>query len=128
MKRGDRLSSHPGQNAGLSAKDAGRNDVSRDRCRGARLVVLTYDVRVNDTHPSADAVQRELLRRAGPAARAAIALRLSDGVVRRSRRALAQQMPGASDLEVKLRWVELWYGEELAARVRRCLRDRGVEA
>jgi hypothetical protein len=82
---------------------------------------------VNDTHPSAEAVQHELLRRAGTAARAKIALRLSDDVIRRSRRALAARMPGATDLEVKLRWVELWYGDELAGRVRRCLRDRGVE-
>lgn len=95
----------------------------------ARRLAGPYDARVvNDTHPSAEAVQLELLRGAGAAARAAIALRLSDDVVRRSRRALAAQMPGASALEVKLRWVELWYGGDLADRVRRCLRERGVGA
>jgi hypothetical protein len=47
-----------------------------------------------------------------------MALRLSDDVVRRSRRALAERMPGAPDEEVRLRWVELWYGAELARRLR----------
>ena len=60
----------------------------------------------------------DLLRAAGVTRRAQTALRLSDEVVRRSRRALMERMPGASELEVKLRWVELWYGAELAARVR----------
>jgi hypothetical protein len=46
-----------------------------------------------------------------------MALRLSDEVVARSRRALAAQMPGASELEVKLRWVELFYGKDLAQRI-----------
>jgi hypothetical protein len=73
---------------------------------------------VNDTHPAAAKVQLELLRRAGATRRAEIALRLSDDVVGRSRRALAASLPGATELEVKLRWVELWYGAELAERIR----------
>jgi hypothetical protein len=79
---------------------------------------------VNDTHPSADAVQLDLLRRAGITKRASIALRLSQDVVARSRRALAETMPGATELEVKLRWVELWYGRELAGEERRYLDAR----
>jgi hypothetical protein len=47
---------------------------------------------VNDTHPSADPVQLDLLRRAGITKRASIALRLSQDVVARSRRALAETM------------------------------------
>lgn len=76
---------------------------------------------MNDTHPAADAVQLDLLRRAGITKRASIALRLSQDVVARSRRALAETMPGATELEVKLRWVQLWYGDELAGQVRRYL-------
>ncbi len=93
---------------------------------GTRGRPLPYDDRVNDTHPAAAAMQHELLRRAGAATRAAIAVHLSEAVIRRSRRALAERMPGASELDVKLRWVEIWYGPDLAGRVRRRLRDRGV--
>jgi len=73
---------------------------------------------MNDTHPRVDAVQIELLRRAGATRRSEIALRLSDEVTRMSRRALAKTMAGESEREVLLRWVELWYSKELAAKLR----------
>lgn len=73
---------------------------------------------VDDTHPTAAAVHIELLRKAGVTRRASLALRLSKDVVDRSRRGLAERMPGATELDVKLRWVELWYGADLANRVR----------
>ncbi len=77
--------------------------------------------RVNDTHPEAARVQIDLLRRAGPVRRSAMALRLSDEVVARSRRALAAQgRPG----DARLRWVELWYGPDLAQRIRDYLAKR----
>jgi hypothetical protein len=80
---------------------------------------------VNDTDPRAAAVQIELLRRAGPERRAAIAGRLSDDVIRLSRRALREQSPADLDeLELKLRWVELHYGSDLAPRVRAYLAAR----
>ena len=79
---------------------------------------------MNDTHPAAAAVQIELLRRAGVTRRASTALRLSQEVVERSRRALRERMPGASEIDVRLRWVELWYGAELAARIRSYLASR----
>jgi hypothetical protein len=69
-------------------------------------------------------VQIELLRKAGATRRSELALRLSDDVVARSRRALQEQMQGASEEEVRLRWVELWYGRELANRVRAHLAAR----
>lgn len=68
---------------------------------------------MNDTRPQAQAVQIELLRRAGATRRSEIALRLSDDVIARSRRALQEQMPGATETEVRLRWVELWYGRDV---------------
>ena len=74
---------------------------------------------VNDTDPRAAAVQLELLRRAGVEGRAALAGRLSDAVIELSRRALREQFPpGTTELELKLRWVELHYGADLARRVR----------
>jgi hypothetical protein len=81
---------------------------------------------VNDTDPRAEAVQIELLRRAGAERRAAIAGRLSDDVIRLSRRALREQSPPEVDeLELKLRWVELHYGSDLGPRVRAYLAARG---
>ncbi|MGH7435674.1 MAG: hypothetical protein ACRENE_08365 [Polyangiaceae bacterium] len=75
---------------------------------------------MEDTHPDATRVQIALLRRAGPARRSALAMRLSDEVIARSRRALEGQ-PG----DARLRWVELWYGPDLARRVRDYLAKRG---
>ena len=79
---------------------------------------------MNDTDARAEAFRIGLLRQADATRRASVALRLSDEVVRRSRAALAERMPGATDLEVKLRWVELWYGADLAGWVRRQLAIR----
>jgi hypothetical protein len=74
---------------------------------------------VNDTDPRAAAVQIELLRRAGPERRAAMAGRLSDEVIQLSRRALGERSPARlDDLELKLRWAELHYGADLTARIR----------
>lgn len=84
--------------------------------RGVGVAILS---RVDDTHPEAARVQIELLRRAGPVRRSSIALRLSSEVVARSRRALEGQ-PG----DARLRWVELWYGADLAQRVREYLAKR----
>jgi hypothetical protein len=85
-----------------------------------------YHEAVNDTHPAAEAVQIELLRRAGATRRSGIALRLSQEVVERSRRALRARMPAASESDVRLRWVELWYGADLAARIRLYLAARAA--
>jgi hypothetical protein len=86
---------------------------------------MGYPSLVDDTDARAAAVQIRLLREAGPTKRLGLALALSDSVVRRSRAALAERMPGASKREVALRWVELWYGAELASRVRAFLAARG---
>jgi hypothetical protein len=71
-----------------------------------------------DTDPDAERVQIELLRRAGPARRAQLALSLSAQVIELSRRALARAEPSASPVEIQLRFVELNYGRELADAVR----------
>ncbi len=77
-----------------------------------------------DTDPDAERVQIELLRRAGPARRAAMALDLSAMVIDMARRAIRRNMPGASEEEVGVRFVELHYGSELAADLRRFLDAR----
>ena len=72
----------------------------------------------SDTSPEADRMQIELLRRATPARRGALAMSLSATVVELARRALRQQDPQASDEELQLRFVELHYGHEIAAGLR----------
>lgn len=68
-----------------------------------------------DTDVDAENVQIELLRAASPGQRAALAMSLSATVISLARRALQRQDPGASEEQVKLRFVELNYGRELAA-------------
>jgi hypothetical protein len=79
---------------------------------------------MSDTHPAAARVQLELLRRAGVTRRAAITRSLSRSVVRLSRKALVERMPGASQDDIEHRWLELHYGRELADRVRAYLAAR----
>lgn len=74
-----------------------------------------------DTDPEADRVQFELLRNATPARRSAMALSLTQTVLELSRGGLRRAMPGASEEDVRLRFVELNYGQALADEVRRYL-------
>ena len=77
-----------------------------------------------DTDPDAERVQIELLRKAGPGRRLGMAVALSDQVIALARRAIRRSMPGATEEEVGLRFVELNYGEELANDLRRFLAAR----
>lgn len=72
---------------------------------------------LDDTHPTVAQVQVRMLREAGCGRRAALARSLSRTVIELSRRELQSQMKSASTDEVALRWVELHYGPELAARL-----------
>ena len=77
-----------------------------------------HRARSSDTSPEAERVQLELLRRAGEARRFQLLRSLTATVIDASRRALLEAMPGASEQEVLLRWVELHYGKTLADGVR----------
>jgi hypothetical protein len=78
----------------------------------------------NDTHPAAQKVQFDLLRRAPIGRRAAIARSLSATTIELSRRALRGRMPSATEADVIDRWLSLSYGSDLARRVRRYLDSR----
>jgi hypothetical protein len=78
-----------------------------------------------DTDPEAERVQIELLRRAGVARRANLALTLSGQVIALARRAIRRSMVNGSEREVALRFVELNYGRELAAALRKRLAGEG---
>ena len=81
-------------------------------------------MRSADTDPEAERAQIELLRQAGPARRLAMAVSLSDQAISLARQAIRNWMPGATEEEVGLRFVELHYGRELADEVRRYLAER----
>ena len=80
--------------------------------------------RSTDTEPEAERVQIDLLRRAGFARRARLALSLSRTVIGLARRAIRRSLPDATEEEVGLRFVELYYGRELASGLRRHLTAR----
>lgn len=79
---------------------------------------------LRDTSPAAEAVQLDLLRRAGTARRLALTFNLSSSAIRSSRRAIARRHPELDERDVLLRWAELHYGEALAGRVRAYLAAR----
>jgi hypothetical protein len=104
------------QEASRNVADAGR---PRDR-----VACYARRVGLSDTPPAVEAIQLDLLRKAGTARRAALALNLSRSAIRASRRAIARRHPELDEQGVLLRWAELHYGEELAGRVRRYLASR----
>jgi hypothetical protein len=71
-------------------------------------------VTVDDTHPEARRVQLERLRRMSVEDRVAMADELSRMTTHLSRGAIRDAMPGASEQQVILRWIERVYGRGLA--------------
>jgi hypothetical protein len=79
---------------------------------------------LTDTHPDAERVQIELLRKATGAQRIAKMRSLTSFVVGMSRQAAARANPGLTSREIDLLWVKLNYGQELAGRLRDYLEER----
>jgi len=73
---------------------------------------------LDDTSPEAHRIHVELLRQAGPQRRLQLGRSMSAFAIGQTWRAIRQAHPGASEAEVKLRFVELTYGRELATRLR----------
>ena len=71
-----------------------------------------------DTHPAAEAVQIDLLRKAGVAKRFALAASLTRTTIELSRRALRLRHPKANEEEIALRFVSLNYGDDLALQLK----------
>jgi hypothetical protein len=80
---------------------------------------------MNDTHPSMAAKQIELLRAAGEAKRFRLAMNMSQFVIDLSRRAIAEAHPTWSDQRVKLEFVRVHYGADLAKQVQQYLQQQG---
>ena len=76
---------------------------------------------LTDTHPEAERVQLELLRKKTPAERFALMRSLTAFVTGLSRRSLMQANPDLSEADLRIKVIELQYGKELAQRVRNYL-------
>ncbi len=76
----------------------------------------------SDTAREAAAVQLDLLRSKTPLQRWSLALRLSDQVIRASKRAIARAHPEWTPGQINEYYIELHYGRDLADAVRRYVR------
>ena len=79
---------------------------------------------LSDTHPEAERVQIELLRRMSVAQRIASMRSMTTMAIRLSRRAIAEAEPELTPEELDVRWVEVHYGSQLAAGFREYLSRR----
>lgn len=77
---------------------------------------------LSDTHPDAEKVQIDLLRKAGAVERLGMALSLTATVVNRSRQTIAKLNPDLDPQQLNIKCVELYYGKELAGRLRNYLK------
>ncbi len=73
---------------------------------------------MSDTTREAEAVQQELIRRMTPAERLAKSLTLSCDLMRLSKAAIRRRHPTMTEDEVRIKFIELHYGLELAESVR----------
>jgi hypothetical protein len=78
----------------------------------------------SDTHPAAEAVQINLLRKAGTSKRLSIAFSLSESVRRLALDGIRRAHPAASDEEALHIFAEVHYGQALAEKVRKSLERR----
>ncbi len=79
---------------------------------------------LSDTHPHAEKVMIELLRKATVSQRVSRAFSMSAMVKDLSMRAVAKANPEYTQQEVKLKWAELHYGKDLADRVREYIKNK----
>lgn len=81
----------------------------------------------SDTSHEAEIVQLELVRQMPPSERVAKALRLTCDMMRLAKDAIRRRSPHLSDEEVRLQFIELHYGDQLAQEVRTYLERHQVE-
>jgi hypothetical protein len=73
---------------------------------------------LSDTHPDAEKIQIELIRKASVAQRISMMRSLTSMLANLSRRGIAEANPKLDSREVDLRWVEISYGKPLAEELR----------
>ena len=77
-----------------------------------------------DTSPEAERVQIELMRKASPARLFGMVRSMSQTMIQASRETLRQLHPDLTPEEFNLLFIELYYGKDLAERVRVDLEKR----
>jgi hypothetical protein len=71
-----------------------------------------------DTSPEMERIQIELIRKASPARLFGLVRSMSQTMIQASRRNIRKLYPDASEEEITLIFVELYYGKEVANLVR----------
>lgn len=69
---------------------------------------------MNDTHPEAERVQIQLLRKLGPEHRVAMACALTDQTMSMSKAAIVRMHPTLSAADRELMFIDLHYGRHVA--------------
>ncbi len=77
-----------------------------------------------DTSPEAERVQIELIRKASPARLFGMVRSMSQTMIQASRQTLRQLHPDVTQEDLNLLFIELYYGKDLAERVRVHLEKR----
>jgi hypothetical protein len=77
-----------------------------------------------DTNPEVERVQIELIRKMSPARKVALVRSLSRTMIQASRENIRSLHPDLSEEELNLLFIELYYGKDLADRVRADLERR----
>ena len=75
----------------------------------------------SDTHPDVEAVQQELLRRMSAGEKFALVQSLTAAVVALCKQGIRERHPEYNEQEVKIHFVDMNYGHELAEGFRRRL-------
>lgn len=75
---------------------------------------MTYRTQLKDTDAAAERAQIEILRNLGPRGRAKMASRLTARNWAGMQRALQRAHPDWSEQQLRIEWVRVQYGEELA--------------
>ncbi len=76
---------------------------------------------LSDTHPDAERIQIELLRKMTPAQRLKKAIDLTNAYFRSTRQAIIEQNPDLNAQALCVKCVEFHYGKQLAEQVREYL-------
>lgn len=100
--------------------------VTRHELTAIYLGRIKYQMKTQseDTHPDAERVQIELLRRASVEQRVRLACNMSETVMQLAWRAIQRANPDATEDEVALKFVAVHYGKDLESRLRKYLSRR----
>ncbi len=88
------------------------------RCGTVRDRIRHVQTGISDTDPDVLRLQVEFLRQATPARRVQLALSLSASVMQLAYAGIRRRLPGISDLDASLQFVEIHYGADVAKAIR----------